>query len=212
MNRGTRRRLIVLGGIVCIGVAAVCWFHLANQTYSNEDFGITSYRSESDADGDGLDDQTDVLKSAREYIATKPRYKSKYYSGGYPDDGYGVCTDVVAFALKNSGYDLMELVNEDVLSHSERYEIDRADKNIDFRRVKNLRVYFDANALSLSTDLDQIDQWQGGDIVVFENHIGIVSDKRNRKGVPYLIHNGGQPRLEEDVLHRYSIVGHYRLS
>lgn len=46
-------------------------------------------------------------------------------------------------------------------------------------------------------------------------HIGIISDKRNEKGIPYLIHNGGQPIREEDILEEYNdydqITGHYRL-
>ena len=65
-------------------------------------------------DKDGIDDQTDILNNARDYIKTKPKYKSKYYTTGYPNDEYGVCTDVVAFALKNAGYDLMNLVNEQI--------------------------------------------------------------------------------------------------
>ena len=42
-----------------------------------------------------------------------------------------------------------------------------------------------------------------------------MSDKRNKDGVPYLIHNGGQPHREEDILELYNefepISGHYRL-
>lgn len=34
--------------------------------------------------------------------------------GGYPDNG---CGDVVAFALRGAGYDLMELANEDISLH-----------------------------------------------------------------------------------------------
>ena len=45
-------------------------------------------------------------------------------------------------------------------------------KNIDFRRVKNLKIYFEHTAISLTTDVNDIEQWQGGDIVVFKNHIG----------------------------------------
>ena len=71
------------------------------------------------------------------YIKTNPKYKSKYYNTGYPNDEYGVCTDVVAFALKDAGYDLMELVNEDIKNNKELYDMDAVDKNIDFRRVKN---------------------------------------------------------------------------
>ena len=122
-----------------------------------------------DKDNDGIDDQTDILNNANNYIKTNPKYKSKYYNTGYPDDEYGVCTDVVAFALKDAGYDLMVLVNEDIKNNKELYDIDAVDKNIDFRRVKNLKVYFDNNAISLTTDINEIEEWQGGDIVVFKN-------------------------------------------
>ena len=84
--------------------------------------------SDIDKDNDGIDDQTDILINAREYISTKPKYKSKYYSSGYPDDAYGVCTDVVAFAFKDAGYDLRELVNNHVKENRDLYDIDVIDK------------------------------------------------------------------------------------
>ena len=56
-------------------------------------------------------------------------------------------------SLKDAGYDLMVLVNEDIKNNKELYDIDAVDKNIDFRRVKNLKVYFDNNAISLTTDI-----------------------------------------------------------
>lgn len=167
-----------------------------------------------DQDGDGLDDQTDILNGAIRYTNSQPKYQSKYYAGGYPDDGYGVCTDLVAAALKEAGYDLRELVNEDIRNNSVIYEIDYPDKDIDYRRVRNLRIFFDRNATELTTDIYQIDQWQGGDIVVFSNHIGIVSDRRNSKGIPYVIHHASpwQRRYEQDILEgRTDLVGHYRM-
>ena len=189
---------------------------IPHKQYTNEDFGIEQYVSQVDKDNDGIDDQTDVLNNARKYVETKPKYKSKYYDTGYPDDEYGVCTDVVAQGLKNSGYNLMELVNEDVLNHPEDYNIEKPDKNIDFRRVVNLAVYFKHTATSLTTDLSEIEEWQGGDIVIFYGHIVIISDKRNKKGIPFLIHHANpmQVHYEEDVLEAYKddIIGHYRIS
>ena len=135
------------------------------------------------------------MQSVWEYLATKPKYKSKYYGTGYPDDEYGVCTDVVAFGLRGAGYDLMLLVDADVHAHREQYGIEDVDKNIDFRRVSNLRIYFKNNATALTTDLGQIDQWQGGDIVIFENHIGIVSDKRNGRSVALVIKKSNHLKL-----------------
>lgn len=185
------------------------------KTYTNMDFGIETYTSAVDKDSDGIDDQTDILNNAYKYISTKPKYKSKYYGTGYPDDSYGVCTDVVAFSLLNAGYDLMELVNEDIKLHRDDYNIDVIDKNIDFRRVKNLNVYFSHTAISLTVDINKIDEWQGGDIVVFKHHIGIVSDKRNSKGIPLIIHHANefQKNYVEDILESHNdIIGHYRIS
>ncbi|WP_312048068.1 DUF1287 domain-containing protein [Anaerotignum sp.] len=188
---------------------------IPHKKYSNEDFKIQRYISQTDKDSDGIDDQTDILDGVRSYIATHPKYKSKYYETGYPDDGYGVCTDVVAFGLQNAGYHLMELVNEDILNHRETYNIETVNKNIDFRRVQNLKVYFANNSISLTTDISDIEQWQGGDIVVFQKHIGIVSDKRNKKGLSFVIHHAYpyQRHYEEDILeNRNDIIGHYRIS
>ena len=117
--------------------------------------------------------------------------------------------------LKKSGYDLRELVDKDIRKNSKDYDIDEPDKNIDFRRVKNLRIYFEHTATSLTMDVNDIEQWQGGDIVVFKNHIGVISDRRNVEGVPYVIHHNDpyQKNYEEDILQeRTDIVGHFRIS
>ena len=189
--------------------------YIQHKMYSNEDFNIKTYTSNTDKDNDGIDDQTDILNNVREYIATKPKYKSKYYASGYPDDEYGVCTDVVAFGLKGAGYDLMELVNNDIINNKNNYNIDKIDKNIDFRRVRNLIIFFENNANSLTTNIYDIENWQGGDIVIFQNHIGIISNNRNKNGVTFVIHHANpyQKYYEEDILEsRNDIVGHYRIS
>lgn len=167
-----------------------------------------------DADPDGIADNDDVLAAALAYIQTRPHYKSVYYPSGYPDDEYGVCTDVVAIACREAGYDLQALVAADVVQRPEAYAIEIPDPAIDFRRTPNLKVFFDAHAQRLVDDADEITEWRGGDIVLYEGHIGIVSDRRNEHGVPYLIHHSGpfQLRYEEDKLQSYGrIVGHYRL-
>lgn len=209
---------IILSVLIILSLTAVYLMYIFNfiphKKYDNSDFGITAYISVTDKDGDGTDDQTDILNSAREYVSRRPKYKSKYYSSGYPDDNYGVCTDVVAFALKGAGYDLMELLSADIEKNPAAYGIEKPDKSIDFRRVKNLRVYFERTAVSLTCDVSDISEWQGGDIVVFKKHIGIVSDKRNKNGVPFVIHHASpfQRYYEEDILERRNdITGHYRI-
>lgn len=216
------KKKIIIFLIIIIFIIAICFILyklniIPHKYYYNKDFNIENYISSVDKDNDGIDDQTDILNNVRNYIATKPKYKSKYYGTGYPDDEYGVCVDVVAFGLKDAGYDLMELVNEDIKNNRENYNIEVIDKNIDFRRVGNLNTYFKNNSISLTTDLEKIEEWQGGDIIVFKDHIGIISDKRNRKGIPFLIHHMSvaQVNYEEDVLELYGqdyIIGHYRIS
>ena len=212
---------IIIGTLITLVIVFITLYILIynkieiKSYFTNEDFNISNYISNVDKDGDGIDDQSDILQNVREYISTKPKYKSKYYDTGYPDDEYGVCTDVIAFGLLGAGYDLMELVNEDIVNHPLDYDITNVDKNIDYRRVRNLKIYFDRKAISLTTDVNEIEQWQGGDIVVFEKHIGIISDKRNKKGIPYVIHHANPYQLnyEEDILeHRDDIVGHYRIT
>ena len=204
----------IILGIIVLSFFLYEFEVIPHPSFDNAYFHITTYQSQVDQDNDDVDDQTDILQNAKAYLSTKPKYKSKYYSTGYPDDEYGVCTDVVAFALLNAGYDIKNLLYEDVLANQEAYNITNIDKNIDFRRVKNLQVYLARNAISLPTVFSDLSAWQGGDIVVFERHIGIVSDKRNYKGIPFLLHHANpyQIRYEEDVLEKYTIVGHYRIS
>ena len=197
--------------VLCLIIAALC---LSGCTEADTDTDIPVYHSALDMDQDGVDDQTDILENARAYVATKPKYRSAYYSSGYPDDGFGVCTDVVAFALRDTGYDLRQLVAEDIRNNPGDYDIETPDINIDFRRVKNLQVYFAHTATALTTDPYDIEEWQGGDIVIFPEHIGIVSDRRNRKGVTYVIHHASarQKDYEQDILTKRTITAHYRVS
>lgn len=207
--------LIIVILIIIVLYALYHLNYIEHKKYTNKDFNIMTYKSKIDKDNDGIDDQTDILNNARDYIKTKPKYKSKYYTTGYPNDEYGVCTDVVAFALKEAGYDLMVLVNEDIKANKDLYKIDTIDKKIDFRRVQNLKIYLDNNAISLTTDINKINEWQGGDIVVFKKHIGIVSDNRNKKGITFIIHHVKpyQRYYEEDILEYHDdIIGHYRIS
>jgi len=152
-NRVKRLIIIVLIIVLCIIAAAVLtllsrYQHTSYRRPDNQYSGAIEYSHSSvDKDGDGIDDQVDILEGTLAYVDTHPKYKSKYYNTGYPDDGYGVCTDVVANAMKAAGYDLMELVSEDIAAHPDDYDIVKPDKNIDFRRVRNLKVYLSSELM-----------------------------------------------------------------
>ncbi|SHI46408.1 DUF1287 domain-containing protein [Parasporobacterium paucivorans] len=179
--------------------------------YTAEELDIAEIASPLDADGDGLDDYSDIMAGARAYIDTNPRYKSIYYEGGYPDDGFGVCTDVIWNAFQAAGYNLKSLVDMDIAQNTGAYpSAETPDSNIDFRRVANLKVFLERKALNLGTDLANPEEWQPGDIVVFSKHIAICSDRRNADGIPYIIHHDGMGAREADDLGRYTIKGHFR--
>ena len=201
-----------------ISITGLLIYQKNKNVYYAKDFDIETVISKTDYDNDEIDDYTDILQGAKIEAENKPTYKSAYYSGGYPPDNEGVCTDVIWRALKNAGYSLKDMVDEDIKKNIDKYpRVDgKPDSNIDFRRVPNLKVYFERNQINLTTDLSKIEEWQPGDIVAFgSSHIGIISDKRNKKGIPYLLHNGGQPLREEDILEVYNkyepITGHYRM-
>ena len=208
-----KKRIVVLIVIVIILLFILNYYNLLpKKKYTAKDFMINTVVSRVDFNNNGVDDYTDFLIGAKKDVKNKPKYRSKYYSGGYPDDKEGVCTDVIWRAFKEAGYSLKDMIDNDIEKNRLDYNIKIIDKNIDFRRVINLRVFFDKYATTLTNDIYDIDEWMPGDIVIFGNnkHIGMVSDYRNKKGIVYIIHNGGQPVREEDYLMRGKVTKHYR--
>ena len=167
---------------------------------------IEIIKSDIDKDNDGIDDYSDILEGAKKFIKDEPKYKSKYYDGGYPTDEYRVCTDLIWYVLDNAGYDFKTLIDEDIKTNKDAYDSDVGDTNIDFRRVRNIKVYLDRNVKSLSLDKD----FNPGDIIVYKNQIAIVSDKVNKRKENYIIHQHAFYNYEDDGLFRDEIIGHYR--
>lgn len=163
-----------------------------------------------DKDQDGISDLDDFIVGGRKEIERAPRYRSAYYRGGYPPPEEGVCTDLIWRAFAEAGYNLKDMVDQDIAEHTELYPRVEGtpDPNIDFRRVPNLAVFFSRYAHSLTTeikpeDVENLQEWQGGDIVIYGHplwHIALVSDKRRPDGVPYIIHNAGPIPGEDDLL------------
>lgn len=202
--------------VAVLGVGLAWWFNLglfAGRVYMMEDLGMERKRSDMDFNENGRDDYEDFLLGARKDAENFPKYDGSYVQGGYPDEDTGVCTDVIWRAFREAGYDLKAMVDADIAKNPAEYDIKTPDSNIDFRRVKNLQKFFEKYATKLSNDWQENpEEWQPGDIMVSNNggHIGVVSDRRNKNGRPYIIHNAGQPKREEDYLKRGKVTGHYR--
>ena len=91
----------------------------------------------------------------------------------------------------------------------------RTDKNIDHRRVPNLKTYFKRKGWSLAVTKKKAD-YKPGDLVTCTvagklPHIMIVSDVVDSEGTPMIIHNIGGGAREESRLFEFPLTGHYRI-
>ncbi len=108
-----------------------------------------------DFNGNGIDDYTDLLLGARADAENHPEYDPAYYESGYPPDNIGYALMLYGEAFKQAGYSLRDMVDNDIIKPSEAYpNVVKRDNNIDFRRVRNLRIFFEKYAVSLSTDIE----------------------------------------------------------
>lgn len=166
-----------------------------------------------------------LITAARAQIGVTTIYDGSYQSLSYPGGDVprerGVCTDVVIRALRDAhGIDLQQRVHDDMRQAFSRYPklwgLSRPDRNIDHRRVPNLRRYFLRHGMSLPPP-DGNSVFEPGDIVTWTlgpglPHIGIVSDQLvPGTARPLIVHNVGAGTREEDFLLRYPMTGHYRL-
>ncbi|WP_196781994.1 DUF1287 domain-containing protein [Acinetobacter shaoyimingii] len=162
-----------------------------------------------------------LVTDARSQIGRTLYYDPAYTSLKYPMGDVpiikGVCTDVVVRALRHQGLDLQQLIHEDMKQNFKKYpqkwSLKGPDKNIDHRRVPNIMTYFQRKGYLVKEK-----NYLPGDIVTWDLgkglvHIGIVSDKKTLiSKTPLIIHNIGLGTQENDILHDYKIIGHYRLT
>jgi uncharacterized protein YijF (DUF1287 family) len=180
-----------------------------------------------DRDGDGLPDPLDVLIGAYKAELNADRYDGRYvhikYPGGDVPRELGVCTDVIVRAFRNAGYDLQQLVHEDIDRARRSYPtVSRPNTDIDHRRVKSLLPYFQRNMVARSASLDDpTDPLRPGDVVFMDTfptrpgseHVGIVSDAHSGSGRALVINNWdtGSVTKSMDLLRHIAVTQRFRL-
>ena len=135
-RRRVRRLLwLLLAAAILLVIAGPRPGLWAREIYARARFGIPTVHSPLDADGDGIDDASDLMLAARAYVHTDLVYDAEYYSGGYPPKGHGVCADVIWQAFKGAGYDFKAMLDHDIAAHPGAYPLPNGepDPNIDFR-------------------------------------------------------------------------------
>lgn len=164
-----------------------------------------------------------LVDSAKTLTKDMVTYDPAYFSIDYPNGDIpsdkGVCTDVIIRAYRKVGIDLQLEVHEDMKDHFHSYPniwgLKSTDRNIDHRRVPNLKTYFERYGKTKPISFHPSD-YIPGDIVVWDlgggtTHIGIVIDQKSRDERRNLIvHNIGAGQVKEDILFDYKIIGHYR--
>ena len=66
-----RITLIVFSVLIIAALYVLyCFNYIPHKKYTNADFNIEAYKSNIDKDNDGIDDQTDILNNANNYIKT----------------------------------------------------------------------------------------------------------------------------------------------
>jgi len=165
-----------------------------------------------------------IVEAARWQVGKTTEYDGAYVSLKYPNGDIpiskGVCTDVVIRALRKARkMDLQKLVHNDMRANFSHYPknwgLKRTDKNIDHRRVPNLKTFFKRRGWSVPVTKKKED-YLPGDLVTCTvagrlPHIMIVSDRKAADGTPMIIHNIGLGAMEESRLFEFPLTGHYRI-
>jgi uncharacterized protein len=165
-----------------------------------------------------------VTEAARDQVGVTTIYDPAYVQLAFPGGDLprerGVCTDVVVRALRDAwGIDLQLAVNRDMKADFAAYPslwgLTSTDRNIDHRRVPNLRTLLARIGAEVPLT-EGPTAYLPGDIVTWTlpgnlAHIGIVSDRLNADGTPLILHNIGSGAQEEDILFAYPMTGHYRI-
>lgn len=164
-----------------------------------------------------------LVKAAQERTKQNVKYDGAYRAIAYPMGdvplSQGVCTDLIVRAYRALDVDLQQLVHEDMRANFSIYPkiwgLRSTDTNIDHRRVPNLKTFFTRKGEELKMSQDGND-YRVGDLVTWMlpgnlPHIGIVSDQLVQGSKhPKIIHNIGRGPVEDDILFKYEITGHYR--
>jgi uncharacterized protein YijF (DUF1287 family) len=176
-----------------------------------------------DRDGDGIPDPLDIgigaIKTTLNAASYDQSYVSLPYPGGDVPREIGACTDVIVRALRNAGIDLQAELHEDIAHNPRRYPmVERANDDIDHRRVRTLLPWFRAHW----TELDASEPPRPGDVVFMEtiarrkgpDHIGVLGDRRSGDSGQLLVANNwtdGYQVAFMDLLAQVEVTDRFRV-
>jgi hypothetical protein len=157
-----------------------------------------------------------LITHARQQIGVTTSYDAAYvaldYPGGDVPRDRGVCIDVIIRAYRDAfAFDFQEHVHKDMATnfsaYPKRWGLTRTDRNIDHRRVPNVKTWLERHGHEQPAS-----NWQPGDLITCRvggtlPHIGILSSRKDHQGRWKAIHNIGLGTLEDSRIWAY---GHQR--
>ncbi len=152
-------------------------------------------------------DQSNLLACADGQVARGVKLSTRYHPLSYPwgdlPEHLGSSPDVVVRCLRAVGLDLQQMLHIDRVRHARRYPLHlwssrRPDKAIDHRRLANLAVFLKTfgDKRAVATDSpEKLADFLPGDVVFWTtasggDHpglVGLVTDRRDDKGVPRVV-------------------------
>ena len=96
-----------------------------------------------DHNRNGLSDAEDFVLGARAAVEANPVYDASYVKGYPPMTAGSVHGRDLAARSAAAGYSLRDMVDADIAANPSAYpNIKKRDRNIDYRRVVNLHIFF----------------------------------------------------------------------
>ncbi len=183
LKRRLKTTLVVIFSILifCIIILIVMnKFVLHKSYYKASDFKIKNIYSKVDFNKNGIDDYSDILLGAKKSINKNITEE-----------------EFIINAFKYAGYDINKMIKKDTIYNEEK------------DTLSNIKEYLKKNVKRVTKNINKIEEFQQGDILIFNNKIGIISDKRNKYGNPFLVYHDNKV-IEKDILRDIDITYHYR--
>ena len=158
---------------------------LVKEYYKASDFNIKTVYSKVDYNKNGIDDYSDFLLGAKKIKGKNSSYE-----------------ELMIKVFQYAGYNLDKMVDN--------YFKDSKDLKYKMDRISLYKSFINDNATKISINFKKKEEFQPGDFIFLSEGIGLLSDKRDKNGLNYIIVIENGKVVEKEGLKELDVSGHYR--
>ena len=158
---------------------------LVKEYYKASDFNIKTVYSKVDYNKNGIDDYSDFLLGAKKIKGKNSSYE-----------------ELMIKVFQYAGYNLDKMVDN--------YFKDSKDLENKMDRISLYKSFINDNATKISINFKKKEEFQPGDFIFLSEGIGLLSDKRDKNGLNYIIVIENGKVVEKEGLKELDVSGHYR--